>query len=513
MPLDYVNASKWSETSAPRWVLVGTFILIAAIKYGQWNELPYWDAAFSVFPAAITLAETNFDYVSLYHADRFSDGGPNVHACSIVTLLTAVVFKLTPSSSVALLVLHFLHYVAAAATIRALYIWSLPLLGCCKTVILCINVLLFPLFMTQAGHMYLEIPGALAVLMALNAFQSGHLVRCSLWAAVAVSVKEPGIIAAATLGFGALLIPGSNLKKCFHSAAIIAPSAIILGATMLFYSSKQAKIHSAASVPSEMIFSRYIHIYDLLAIIVLTAIITAIGIPHSVRTITAPSSEKSSFDWRLIQRRLLTRLIVGMFFLLYLTLTLLNWTIVLPRYSVAVLPLMILMIVDSVNCILGSRFAAAFLTLGSLVSLVNYNGTLYPYTSGNDGSAAERSNEYTHMLATHVDVMTAAASVPEDTYVFHGLPEKFFNSYPGMGYVEHSHGNLRYILGDLKYSDANIEDFPNDFCLIISFAALGGDKLNWLKSQALSDTNYSVISKVFRHSVYQSQIIYIKRKK
>ena len=57
-------------------LFLGLFAIILALKWPTLTEPPLWDAAMSVFPAAITLEEHSFDYGYLLSQPGYSDGGP-----------------------------------------------------------------------------------------------------------------------------------------------------------------------------------------------------------------------------------------------------------------------------------------------------------------------------------------------------------------------------------------------------------------------------------------------------
>ena len=71
-----------------------SFCIVFILKWQVLNQPPVWDTAFSVFPAAITLSENGFDLISLLKMPGYMAGGPNVHANSIITIITAVMISL-----------------------------------------------------------------------------------------------------------------------------------------------------------------------------------------------------------------------------------------------------------------------------------------------------------------------------------------------------------------------------------------------------------------------------------
>ncbi len=489
--------------------LISLFV-IAVAKWGQWREPPYWDAAFSVFPAAITLTQTGFDYPALLSAPGFTEGGPNVHANSLLTLLVAAVLRIAPDSEYSFLILHWFHYAIAALTVAMLYFWSLPLVGRFCACGVAAATLVFPLFLTQAGHMYLEMPSACVACLALCSFHARRMVRASFWAMLAVSIKEPGIIVAGALATAAMIQEGPATRRLLRSALIAVPALLVVAGQLL--------LHSQTATISRPTFLEYAcHAWknftlvpDLLVLILMTAVMVIFGAAHVVRTLrTGTPREGNENDAD--RRRALTHLMVAVFAAFYLTVPFVGTVYLLPRYVIVIFPLMAAIIADASARMLGRRVTALLLMCFCVTSIINANGRFYPFAPGNNGSDAERSGEYVGLLAAHRDAMAAAEALPSHAPIFHGLPEHYFSQHPAMGYVKSPLKNAGCILFDPKYSNADLEAFPDHFYLLYSFGALGGDKLNGLKTQALANSEYSVSMSLFRHGHYQAQLIEVRR--
>lgn len=495
------------ETNMTVLVFITSLLLIAAMNWGRWDEIPYWDAAFSVFPAASALIQSDFDYQALLSAKTFLDGGPNVHANSSVTFLTAIVLKIMPNSSAAFVTLHWIHYLFAASAVTLLYAWSLPLLGRVGALLAGLATLVFPLFLTQAGHMYLEIPSACAFLFALFAFHSDRVLLASFWAFVAVSIKEPGIIVAGTLGVASLLKPISWKRRIGLAVIVVAPSVMVAFIHLSLHKTAPSFQEGSLSEFLSRLWSNLQVVPDLLA---LTLVSVLASIIYLITRLSG--TERSAVGLSIVDaRRELSYLAFGMFPSFYLCLVVMGWVFLLPRYFVQVVPLMILIVVDASMRIIGRRTTTVLLACFCLISIINTNGRFYPFAPGNNGSDAERSGEYVDLLAVHQDAMAAAEALPSQSPIFHGLPEHYFSQYPVMGYVKAPLKNAHCILLEPEYSLADLKTFPDHFYLLYSFGALGGDKLNWLKTQALANPEYSVSVSYFRRGHYQSQLIEVRR--
>jgi len=486
--------------------------LIAVSKWGQWHEIPYWDAAFSVFPAAIVLAESDFDYSTLLSAPGFAEGGPNVHANSSLALLVATILMIVPDAEDAFLILHWFNYAIAALTVTLLYLWSLPLVGRSCAIGVAMATLIFPLFLTQAGHMYLELPSACVALFALSSFHAGRTTQASLWALLAASIKEPGIIVAVTLAGVAMIHAGPFKRRLVRTVVIGIPASLFVAGQMVLHSKTVNLARPTFLEYLQHAWKNFIQVPDVLVVALTAAVVVTFGAVFVVRTLrSAPQPVAHEGDAN--HRRALTYLIVAFFVAFYLTVPFVGTVYLLPRYVIPVFPLMILIVADASVRMFGRRMTTLCLILFCGVSIINANGRFYPFSPGNNGSDAERSGEYVQLLAAHRDAMAAAQELPFDIPIFHGLPEHYFSQYPLMGYVRVPLKNAHCIMLEPRYSSADLETFPDHFYLLYSFGALGGDKLNWLKTQALANPEYAVSQSIFRHGHYQAQLIEVRRTK
>ena len=183
-------------------------VVLTLILFLKWDSLlqpPVWDTAMGMFPAAITLAENGFDLLELLGMPAFLEGGPNVHSTSPVTLVTALVLMISGGGPSAFLILHVLHFAVAAWALLTLFRLARPVFGGLATLLLCLSVLLHPVFSTQVGYLYMEVPLFLCTVSALLAWTAQRFWPAVLWGALAYATKDTGIIVPATLAFATLL--------------------------------------------------------------------------------------------------------------------------------------------------------------------------------------------------------------------------------------------------------------------------------------------------------------------
>ena len=197
-------------------------------------QTPVWDGSMSVFPAAITLAESGFDLGNLLDQPGYADGGPNVHSLSLVTWLTAAVIALVGDSPALFPVLHVIHFAIAAATMAGLLRFAQAVLGAWLGAAASLTVLLFPLVLTQAGYLYLEFPMLGVAVFAALAWSRGNLPMSISWSAAAVLIKGSGIIVPMALAGMAFFDPRPGHRKARSGLLILIVPTIILAISVSF---------------------------------------------------------------------------------------------------------------------------------------------------------------------------------------------------------------------------------------------------------------------------------------
>jgi len=192
------------------------FIIVLAVKWPVLHDPPVWDTAMSVFPAAITLVEYDFDLPRLLKEPGHHGFGPRSYADSLITIITAVIIEAAGKTNALFPTVHLLHFLITALTLVAIYRYAKPLLGEDISVLFVLALLMFPLFFVQAGYMYLEMPLLLAAVMALLAWRSGNLYEAALWAAIAIWIKPTGLIVTGVLCLAALSGPWPVRGKLYR---------------------------------------------------------------------------------------------------------------------------------------------------------------------------------------------------------------------------------------------------------------------------------------------------------
>jgi len=438
------------------------FLVALAVILGlKWHTLlqpPVWDTAMGLFPAALTLSANGFDLLELLAMPGYIEGGPNTHSMSLVTLITSLVLRVTGGGgSTSFVALHLLHFTAAAYALVVLFRFSKPVFGRVSTPLFCLAVLLFPIFSTQVGYLYFEVPLFLCAVLALQAWTDQRFWPAVLWATAALVVKETGIIVPATLWMATLLEDRDVRFKVKRMALIMAPPALLVVVTSLLTRIALAGSGDAPLAPSlASIFLGLRHyldrflfnVPDLLAFIVVFLLAVPV---FGVRVFRALRSEPTAVGDRDQERRTQLALgysgmMIGLFILLFMVAlpVLFDFTIVLPRYYVVIAPFLLLWFGYALGRLLSTRLPSATamgFVLLSMFFAANSYGVLYPSDidtegPGNDPALTERSNAYRRLLALEIQAIQALQALPEGTPVYYGHYEHYLFNYPGLGFAD-----------------------------------------------------------------------------
>ena len=431
--------------------------LILAVKWQTLLEPPVWDTAMGLFPAALTLSANGFDLLGLLSMPTYLAGGPNTHSMSLITLATALVLKVTGGGGpTSFAVLHVLHFSMAAYSLVVLYHFSKPVFGSASTSLFCLAVLLFPLFSTQIGYLYLEMPLFLCAVASLRAWTDQRFWPAVLWATAALAVKETGIIVPATLGVAALLENRGARVKMKRLALIMGPPALLVAATVVL---KRIAAQGSGGVGLPPSFgdvllrvlyylSRYLlNVPDLLAFVVVFLLALPVFKTQLFRTLrsepTVPEDRDPESRINLVLGYSGTLIVLfGLLFTVALP-TLFSFTMVLPRYYVVIAPFLLLWFGHVLERLLSARLPAVSAVCFALLAVffaLNSNGDLYPADidtvgPGNDPALTERSNAYRRLLKLEVRAMGTLQGLPDGVPVYYGQYEHYLFNYPGLGFA------------------------------------------------------------------------------
>ena len=472
--------------------------LIVVLKWDSLLQPPVGDTAMGMFPAAITLAENGFDLLELLGMPGYLEGGPNGQSTSPVTLVTALVLMMSGGGSDAFLILHVLHFAVAAWALLALFRLARPVFDRPSTLLLCLCVLLHPVFSTQVGYLYLEVPLFLCTVSALLAWTEQRFWPAVLWGALAYATKETGIIVPATLAFATLLERRPMADKAKRVGQIgVLPVLWTAGVALL---SRVAVGRSGdfELIPSldavfggigQYLVRFLLNVPDLLAyitIFVLMAIVSARPVLRALRREPTPAATRSPEHHELLVVGY-SGVLVTFFALLFMVAlpVMAGFTIVLPRYYVVILPFLLLWVGYAVKRLDGHRETSApgvSFALLSILFALNTNGAFYPLDidtegRGNDPPLTERSNAYRRLLALELEAIRALEELPQGSPVYYGHYERYLLQYPGLGYASGPLPNGHNLSVESLATLIGGESFPQCVYALFNYPWLGGEKI------------------------------------
>jgi len=501
------------------------FVLVSAVKWPTLFDPPVWDAAMGLFPAALTLAESNFDLISLLGQPSFSAGGPNVHSLSPVTLLTAAVLKGAGGGGPAAFVaLHLIHFAIAAYALVVLFQFATPVFGRPSTALLCVAVLLFPLFSAQVGYMYFEVPLFLCAVSALRAWRDQRFWRAALWAAGALAVKQAGIIVPGALVLACALENHATALKLKRVSLVLAPSVLLLGVAALldWIAGPPPGVITSMSIGDAFLSLLFyithfiIKVPDLWALFVVFALFLPVSLGPLLAALrrepTPPANRTPEMRSRLVlaYSALVIMLFVGLFTVALPVVAGFTW--LLPRYSVVVVPFLLVWLGHVAQRLgEGRRWPVPVcFAIVAVISAVNTNGVLYPSEIDADGPGnspvmTERSNAYRRLMAVEMEAVRSLKDLPPTVPVYYGLQEHYLLTYPGLGYTDGPLAN-GHNLNSPSVTVATLtqrESMPPCFYALLTFPWLGGHKirelLEYIETQ---DDLSSEIAREFRDGRY-----------
>ena len=508
--------------------------LIVVVKWYTLLQPPVWDTAMGLFPAALTLSANGFDLLELLAMPGYVDGGPNAHSTSLVTLITALVLRVTGGGGPAsFVVLHLLHFSAAAYALSVLFRFSKPVFGRVSTPLFCLAALLFPIFATQVGYLYLEVPLFLCAVSALHAWTDQRFWPAVLWATAALGVKETGIIVPATLVMTTLLENREARLKVKRMALIMAPPALLVATSSVLTRIALAGSEDAPLITSfGSIFLGLTHyldrflfnVPDLLAFFVVFLIALPVFGTHVFRALRrepiAPRDRDPESQAQLVLGYSGTLIVLFIMLFLVALPVLVDFTIVLPRYYVVIAPFLLLWFGYAVGHLLSTRLPSAtamcFVLLSAFFAVNSY-GTLYPLDidtegPGNDPALTERSSAYRRLLALQVEAMLALQELAEGTPVYYGHYEHYLFNYAGLGFADAPLSNGHNFSVESLAELIRGKPMPPCVYALYNYPWLGGEKIRGLIRYAgVKEGLSSEIVQEFRDGRYAIVLVRIRK--
>ncbi len=489
-------------------VFIALFALILLLKWSTLTQPPVWDSSMSVFPAAITLAETGFDLGALLDQPGYAEGGPNVHSTSLVTWLTAAVISLVGTGPALFPVLHITQFLIAALAFTGLFRLGEIAMGNRLALATTVTALAIPVVFTQVGFMYLEIALLATAIHAVLAIQRGHLVMAAALATTAVLIKGSGLFLAGAL-VATVLLTQRPWRKKLRSMAVLATPPILV----ILFIFDQAVIEPSFTYG---IFrwetSWYLrHIPDVMLLLLLFAIGAVLALRSDLRRDSHSPRDMDPSRTVLISAALVV-LAFMIFFFVALPLTG-KFLSVLPRYYTAVIPFIVLGLATIAHRMQARTAAFVGLAVILAFSIANRNGDFYADNDHENFALIERSGAYVDLLELQrmgIDALTVAAT---DQPAFYSHPDHYRLSYPEMGYAAQRLQDGHNLKTDLPYSAGDLADYPDTFVMLHDWNWLGGEVVKLVWNQALADPNRRVEERTISVGTFESTLVFVSTPK
>ncbi|MEN8144629.1 MAG: hypothetical protein ABFS14_06710 [Gemmatimonadota bacterium] len=487
-----------------------------------------------LFPAALTLAENGFDLPELLRAPDYRAGGPNTHSTSPVTLGTAIVLTLSGGGAKSMLILHLLHFIVAACALVTFFRFARPVLGGTATLLLCLSVLLHPLFLVQVGYMYLEVALFLCAVSALLAWVRGRFWPAVIWAALAFAIKETGILVPATLITAVLIENRRFVVRLRRATQIASLPALWWGSMALLEATAQSGNPEGLELFPPFVFQSLLHYLDrflfnvpdllvFLIIFLIAAIAAGPGMSRVLRQEPTTPAARGAEQQARLPLALSGVLIVGFLLLFLVALPLAaRFTIVLPRYYVIILPFLLLWVGYAARTLarrLGGRVkrpAVVTFVLLSLFFALNHGGQFYPLDvhtegPGNDFPLTERSHAYIRLNAIQKEAVAYLETLPNGTPVYYGHFEHYLFSYPGLGYASGPLLNGHNLTLESVPDLVSGPDPPTCLYVLYNYPWLGGSFIRRLFQLADAETDLArEVVREFRDGRYSISLTRIR---
>jgi hypothetical protein len=494
------------------------FFLIFALKWPFFSVSPVWDEAFSIFPAADFLVTHGFDYSLLLSQPNYHDGGPIAHALSLLTLVTAIVLKITGGGMWAWVILHVLQWVMAAAIGTMLTRIYSNLFDVIPAFLLAIATLVYPLMLAQLGGMYLEVPLLFFSILAFYHYQSGRIWLVSLFLIGACMTKGSGVIAIGTLALLALCDQKKPFWKRFVDSLILVLPAIAIVLALSVITTNGLSFSNTYENILKILFYRNLTVYQMYVSF----------IPELIFIVASALMISILFLFRRIYQQIKTGLdesdVVIYNYLFIINFSVFHFIVYaymqtsdshfLSRYFFYVIPSMFFIIYYPIDRILIKNNIKIILLLIAVgVCLINRSGMFYPPIPFSSIAIAERSEEYIDGYKVQKDYIgMIEKDVPENIPVFVNLPDYFLTHYSVSDYVRKPLPNVHFI-GHVIYSAGKNFSFPDHFVLVYHYPWLGGQYIKKIVHELSGNKEFSVkVLGSYKRGYFEAFVFEINKK-
>jgi hypothetical protein len=428
------NAMNTSSGTTWRQSLIlgsGFFISLCVFRYEVLFFPPYWDSITGLFAQATWLDDYHFDYYKLmYETPDYDHGGARSYVFSFHPTFQALLIRLIPAPSLFLLTNHLFSFGYAAGALVSFYYLLRYQFPQDISLIGCLLLMSFPLFITQADAIYLEMPLLAFSLSALALTIYRYPVSGACLAMLAMYTKPTGIICVATLFAFNLIDLTVPRRQRWTVGGILGGCALLFIVQWLLYPTFYQEIDDAFRFMRGALKGFFRSMPDFLVLYLIFGLFTMLTLKGHLQT---TSLNLKAFLTALFKDRLN---ILMIFFLSWFTLFYMNIIIILPRYFLLCLPVLLFGLISLIVHYLKRIWlirSAILILIGFL--LYNLNGRLYSTYAYNDGFMLERSLEYMDDMKLNIKLAKHLEEKYADTTIITSWPYIQMLVLPDLGYV------------------------------------------------------------------------------
>ena len=382
-------------TGPPIWlVTVAAALLFAFWRWPVLHQIPVWDGAMGVTPAAITLESLDFDVIALMAMPHYAAGGPNVHAMSAFTWLTAGAIRIFGSYEAALPFLHLVSFGLVGVLGGGIYRliremsgnWGLAVSAAAAA-------LLYPPLVVQGSDVYLDLPLSAAATWSMALALEGRWKAATTALTIGAFVKPTAIIVVPALA-AVHVLRSRDPRPLLALAIPTAVSVFPVFADRAVRATTAAAPSTVSRVTAETL--GYLEAMPVLLMVILAA---ALLFVLGMRTNRLGQNGRSA---------LLATLVLVLSYLAFFCFNplLTKGFSGLPRYTTLFAPVLCGSVVVGAHALWQSRGGWVASGLLAVVFVLNLHGGLEPENENNIYPLAERSLAYERLLGVQRQAMS-----------------------------------------------------------------------------------------------------------
>lgn len=376
-----------------------SFVIFIFLMIFKWETIlfpPYADTLLGPFSDAIYLLRHKFDYWLYWHQPNFNMGGPKVYPTSIYPSFLALLMVISPSSKVFLILIHLITFFMASLIVATFREIIKTFSSARLATLLAVGLLFFPLFQSMTELINMEMACTLFAVLSVYFITRKDIRGASLCAIASILIKAPGIIVCLTVLAASIFF--YMFDKSFRARRLDWLWPVIAFIIALILAKLTNAVNNASYNHLEFMvgwilikFKKFFWGFLVLATLFCLGLIWQLV--------------KGKKNYReVVQENFLAGivfLISALWFFIYL-----NFTALLARYELLLLPFFILCIVFVGRMFIkNEKFwigaAVIFIFIGAFGS---YGVIFDQNTYGASGNISERSLEYRNDLRLHMAV-------------------------------------------------------------------------------------------------------------